>query len=93
VAPTQAEANSTSSHGAAGRDPTHAEQDIIAELADRAKRGDEWEIVEGASNVNICKDKCLPALENIPGLTVRGQEWRTTRSDTNSPWRTFWKEE
>jgi hypothetical protein len=66
--------------------PTHAEEDIIAEL------GDDWEIVEGATNVNICKDKCLPLLENVPGLKVSGQP-RRTNNDDYSPWRTFWKEE
>jgi hypothetical protein len=69
------------------KDPTHAEQDIIAAL------GDDWVIVEGASNVNICKDKCLPLLENLPGMNVGGQPRRTTRPDEHSPWRTFWNDE
>jgi hypothetical protein len=69
------------------QDSTHAEQDIVAAL------GDDWVIVEGASNVNICKDRCLPALENIPGLKIGGSPQRTTKPDEYSPWRTFWSEE
>jgi RHS repeat-associated protein len=63
---------------------THAEEDIMDHL------GDTWEIIEGASNVNICKGRCLPGLLKL--VTVGGRSFRTTKPSLHSPWRLFWRE-
>ncbi|MGI5238567.1 LamG-like jellyroll fold domain-containing protein [Dactylosporangium sp. CA-139066] len=63
---------------------THAEEDILDHL------GSQWEIVEGASNVNICKLRCLPELAKR--AIVGGQNFRTSKPNDHSPWRLFWNE-
>ena len=60
---------------------THSEEDIVAHLGDR------WEIIEGASRYNICRERCLPALRSKK-VHVGGPVFPTFKY---SPWRLFWK--
>lgn len=62
---------------------THAEEDIVAAL------GNDWQIVEGAANVNVCAGRCMPALHQL-GIKVGGEVFLTYKADVYTPWRLFW---
>jgi len=62
--------------------PGHAEQKILSNL------GDEWYVVSGGTSVNICKETCMPLLQQH-GLQLGGPLFKTSTS-RNTGYRMFW---
>ncbi|MGP3918670.1 hypothetical protein [Nonomuraea sp. 10N515B] len=68
----------------------HAEEALASKLK---SLGDDWKVIEGGVNRNVCKGKCEP-LMNIWGVLLGGPKfpWRmTTRTGPKTEYRLFWR--